>query len=161
MVCTILLFLLQVSVSHRFSYGSLRFDMLYLLAAYLALEASPRGALWSALLIGVLRDLASCGRVGGSAVPLVLATIGMVFIRDRIYREHVLMDILLVFALVAFCGLMRAAGMALLARSAEWGTLAAGAIGQAFVTALLSPVLFFFFERAGLIDRHESVLAQG
>ena len=45
-----------------------RSNMDYILVAYLALEASRKGALWGALGIGILRDLASCGRLGGSAV---------------------------------------------------------------------------------------------
>jgi len=84
----LVLVLVQAAVAYRYSYGILRVDLLYILAAYLALEASPKGALWSALAIGLLRDLASCARPGTSAAALVTATGALLVLRGRIYREN-------------------------------------------------------------------------
>jgi len=147
------LFLLQVAVAHRFFYSSVRFDLLYLIAVFIALEAGVRDALWSALWIGLLRDLASVGRLGSSAVLLVLAAAGVLLIRDRVFRESAVMDAAFVFAVVFLCALCDAVWLGLAGHEAAWGTLAGRATGQAAVTAALSPVFFVFFEWIGLVER--------
>jgi len=148
-----------VTIAHRFAYRHVGFDLLYLLSAFLALEAGARGALGGALAIGVLRDLGSCGRLGASGVILVLATAGMLSLRDRVYRETVVMDLLLIFVFLLFCGAAEAAGVALGAAGADKKVLLGRALGQALLTTALSPPFFFLFERAGLIERDESLLA--
>ena len=152
-LCALVLFLLQVTISHRLTYGILHADLLYVLAAFLALEASEEAALWSALGIGLLRDLGSSGRLGGSAVLLVLGAAGLLHVRDRIFREVFVTDMVLVFAFALFCGAGHATGLAVAGRYAQWGALLAGALGQALVTAVLYPVFAFLFERAALLDR--------
>ena len=152
-----MLFLVQVAIAHRFRYRLVSFDLLYILAAYLALEASRKGALWGALGIGILRDLASCGRLGGSAVILVVGTAGILSMRDRVYRETVAMDLLLVFAFLLFCGFSEVALVVLAASDADKGVLAGRALGQALLTTALTPLFFLLYERIGLIERDESL----
>jgi len=157
--CALVLFLIQGAVAHRLSGAFLRFDLLYLLAAFLALEAGEKGALWSALGIGVLRDLGSTGRLGGSAVLLVVAAAALVHLRNRIYREGFVTDVLLVFVFVLFCGMGHAAGTALAGRYAQWGPLLARALGQALITGVLYPPFAYVFDAIGVLERQESVLA--
>jgi len=151
-LCATVVFLLQVSVAHRFSYGMLRLDLLYLLCAFLALQVTARGALWSALLLGVLRDLASSGRLGASALVMVLVTSGLLGLRDYFYRDRIVINVVLVLLFVLFCGAGEAAVVALADHAARWGYLLRCALGQAVLTALLSPVLFFFLDLVGLVE---------
>jgi len=153
-VCALALLLIQVAVAHRLSYGILRFDLLYLLAAYMALEASPRGALGSALFIGLLRDMGSTGPVGAGAVVVVLGVGATLWLRGRVYREMVLTDVVLVFLFVLLCGGLEATGLALLYASAQWGALMGCAFGQAVLTAALCPLMFAAYRRAGVLERH-------
>ena len=157
-LCAIVLFLIQVAIAHRLTYRFVRFDLLYLLAAFLALEGSEDGALWSALGIGLLRDLGSSGRLGGSAVLLLLGVAGLVHVRDRIFRETVVTDMLLAFLLVLFCGVGHAMGVALFGRYVQWGMLLVRALGQALITASLYPLLSLVCERIGLLEREEYAL---
>ena len=158
-LCAAVLFLIQATVAHRLSGAFVRFDLLYLLAGFLALEANEDGALWAALCIGLLRDLGSAGRLGGSAVLLVLGVAGLVHVRGRIYREVFVTDVLFVFALVLFCGVGHAMGVALVGRYAQWEPLLTRALGQALVTAVLYPPFAHIFDAIGLLEREESVLA--
>jgi len=153
------LFLLQVTVAHRFSTESLRFDLLYLLAAYLALEARPEAALVCACAIGILRDLGSGGRLGASAVVMVLGAAGLLVLRDRIYREKIVTDVVLVFGFVLFCGTLRAGGVALASASAGWFALMQYALGQAALTAALAPLFFRLFDRLRVVEREGALLA--
>ena len=158
-VCALVMVLLQVSVTYRFSYGILRLDLLFLLAAFMALEADLGAALWSALAIGLLRDLASAGRLGGSALILVPAAAGLFAVRDRMWRETALVDMVLVFGFALFCGVLEGTAVAIAGEAARWGTMLAHAFGQAAVTAALCPLFFALFRRAGLVDAHDSLLA--
>ena len=157
-ICALAMVLLQVSVTYRFSYGILRLDSLYLLAAFMALEADLGAALWSALAIGLLRDLASAGRLGGSALVLVPAAAALFAVRDRLWREPVLVDVMLVFAFALFCGAVEGTVVAIVGEAAGWGAMLAQALGQAVVTAALCPLFFALFRLAGVVDAHESVL---
>ncbi|MDP6107905.1 MAG: rod shape-determining protein MreD [Candidatus Brocadiia bacterium] len=156
--CALVLLVLQGAVMHRFSYGALRLDLLLLLSAYLALEAAEKPALVCALLVGVLRDMASAGRPGQSAILLVLAATGVVLVRDKVYRQWMIMQALFVFTFVLCFGLGEAAGTFALVRGARPGTLLAGAFGQALLTAAATPVAFLAFGRIGLLRREHSVL---
>lgn len=158
-LCAALMFVLQVTISHRLSYRALRFDLLYLLVAFLALEATPSGALWSALGLGLLRDLGSSGRLGSSAVLMVLGAAGLLDLRGRLFRETALANMLLVFVFVLFCGVVDAGVVAIAERYAQWGTLLGRAMGQALLTAAICPVLFLLYECIGLVERQQSVLA--
>jgi len=154
------MFLLQATVAHRFSYGILRFDLLYLLAAYVALEANPRGALVSALLIGLLRDMGSTGAMGANALIMALAAWGLTAVRSHVARELILADAMLVFLFALFCGGVEAGGIALFNGSAQWGSLMGQAFGQAALTAVLCPLLFAAYRRIGLVDRPRAAQAR-
>jgi rod shape-determining protein MreD len=154
-VCAVLLLLVQVCAAYRLSYGILRVDLLYLLAGFLALEAAPANALWSALAIGVLRDLASSARLSASALATVLATAALLAVRDRLYREPVFVDMALLFVYALLAGVVEATAVAIADR-ADWSVLLGCALGQAAFTAALVPVFFFLFERVGLLERKDS-----
>jgi rod shape-determining protein MreD len=149
--CALALFLLQAAVVHRFSHRLLRPDLIYLAAAFLALEASWTGALGGAFALGLLRDLGSAGRLGTGALVLLVATAGMLLLRDRLVRESAWTDLLLAFAYVLACGLMSALATAASTPAADGPTLVAAALGQAAFTAALSPFLFAGLARAGLV----------
>jgi len=153
--CVLVLLLLQVGVMHRFSHGWLRLDLLMLLAAYLALEGPPKGALVSALVLGLLRDFASAGRPGASAVVMVLGVLGVLLLRDKVYRHHALMQALYAFGFILFCGLLQALGTFALVRGAALRVLLPGALGQALLTSALSPLMFLVFEHLGLVEKVE------
>jgi len=149
--CVAILLILQTTVVHRFSYRFVRFDLLGLLVAFLALEASFKATVWSALGIGLLRDLASCGRLGASGLLFVAGAGGLFFLREKVIRQHVWTELLLVFAFVLFYSAAWAASEAAVASGAQLGALLKRALGTAAFTAMLSPLLFPLFERSGLV----------
>lgn len=152
-LCLALLFVLQVTVAHRFAYGILRPDLLCLAAAFLALEADFGGALWGALTVGLLRDMGSCGRLGASALTLLPLSGAMSFVKDRLMRESAWADLALTFAYVAACGLMDAVGAWAFTAGASLAELVPRAFGQALFSAALSPLLFTALTWAGIVAR--------
>jgi len=150
-VCIAALFLLQVTLAHRFTYRFLRPDLLYTIAVFIALEADSRGALCSAFALGILRDLGSSGRLGTSAFLFVLASYGMLWLRERLMRERAWVDMVLVFGYVLVCELAQAAGVALATAWVSADDFMPRALGVAIYTSALSPLLFAAFARLGLV----------
>jgi rod shape-determining protein MreD len=153
-VCVAVLFMVQVTIVHRFSYRFLRPDLLCLAAAYLALEASLGGALWSAFGLGILRDLGSAGRLGASPLLLIPASALLFLIRGQLVRESVWADMLLTFAYVLVCGAAHALVSAAFTPGPQAGELMGVALGQAAFTAALSPLFFLAFAKLGLVAPH-------
>jgi rod shape-determining protein MreD len=151
--CAALLFLLQATIAHRFSYGPLRPDLLALLVIYLGLEADFGPALIGAFALGILRDLGSLTPLGLSALLYLPATGALLVVRERLFREHALTDMVFAFCFVWACGAVHALGAALLMPSAHAGPLMARAAGQAVFTAALSPLFFVACTAAGIVDR--------
>ena len=151
-LCIALLFLLQVTVAHRLSYRFLRPDLLLLCAAYLALESDFRGALWTALVLGVLRDLGSGGAPGASALLMVPAAAALAVVEEHLVRKSALTDALLALLFYLAVGTVYALGTALIA-SGSLSRLMMGAAGQALYTAALSPLLFAAFDQVGLVGK--------
>jgi len=152
-ICVAVLFLLQATLVHRFSQRFLRLDLLYVVVAYLALEADFKGALWGAFLVGMLRDLGSCGRLGASALLFVLATWATLWLRSYLVRESIWTDLALVFAYVLLCELAYGLGTAALTPGAQAADLLPRALGQAVFTTAVSPLLFAAFIKARVVDR--------
>lgn len=150
-ICVAALFMLQVTFVHRFTHRFLRPDVLYLLAIFLALEADFKGALWGAFLLGLLRDLGSCGRLGASALLFVAATWGLLLLRQRLMRESIWPDLVLTFTYVLVCGLAYALGVAVFASGAQIAELMPRALGQAVFTTALSPLFFVGFAKLGVV----------
>jgi rod shape-determining protein MreD len=157
-LCAVSLLLVDVAFAYRLSYGILRADLVLALAAFLALEAGAPGVVWSAVALGVLRDMASSARPGGSVVGMLAAAGLALALRDRVYREKVLADMMLAFLFVLSCGVVRGTGTALFS-PARWGAMMGHALGQALLTAALCPLLFPVFRRLGLVQKEEHVLA--
>ena len=148
--CIAALFLAQVTVVPRFSYRWLHPDLLLLGAAFLALEARFKAALWGALAIGLLRDVGSCALPGLTPLLLVPASAGLYALRERLVRESAWTDLLLTFAYTLGFGAAYAAATALLAGGSA-AHLARRALGQAIFTTALSPLLFLAFARLRLV----------
>ncbi len=157
-LCVAVLFLLQAALAHRFSHGFLRIDLLYIVVVFLALEADFKGALWTAFLVGLLRDLGSCGRLGASAVLFVSATWGTLWLRNRLVRESIWTDLALTFAYVLLCELAYGLGAAALIPAAQAADAVPRALGEAVFTTAISPLLFMGFARVGLLDRSPEAL---
>jgi rod shape-determining protein MreD len=151
--CATILFLLQASVAHRFSYGPLRPDLVALLVVYLGLEADIAPALLGAFALGILRDLGSLTPVGLSSLIYLPATAVLLAVRERIFREHALVDMIFAFCFVWGCGTVHALGVAVFLPAARTGALLARALGQATFTAALSPLFFVACTAAGIVDR--------
>jgi rod shape-determining protein MreD len=157
-LCVAVLFLLQVTVVHRFTHAFLRPDLLFLAAAFLALEADFTGALWSAFALGLLRDLGSGGRIGASAIVLVAASAVLVTVRRRLMRESFWPDMVLTFAYVLACGVVSALAVWALSEAGQLRELLARAAGQAAFTTALSPLVFVAFSKLGLVDKDLALL---
>lgn len=157
-LCVAVLFLLQVTVMHRFTYGILRPDLLYLAVIFLALEADFAGAVVGAFAIGLLRDLGSSGSLGASAVLFLPASAALVLIRGHLLRESFLTDMVLTFFYVLACDLASALGVGAFTTGGRIAELAPLAFGQALFTAALSPLVFAAFARMRLVDRSSGAL---
>lgn len=157
-LCVAVLFLLQVTVMHRFAYGILRADLLYLAAVFLALEADFTGAVVGAFAIGLLRDFGSAGSPGASAVLFPPASAALVLIRGHLVRGSVLTDMVLTFSYVLACNLASALGVAFFTAGGRIAELAPVALGQALITAALSPLVFAAFAGMRLVDRSSEAL---
>ncbi len=154
--CIGVLFLLQASVVHRFSYRYLRPDLLLIAAAYLALEADYAGALWCGFAIGLLRDLGSSGRLGLSALLLVPACAVLVLLREHLVRETFLTDLALAGLFILVFSLGEAAADFVFLRGSGAGVLLAQAFGQTAFSIALTPLLFVVLGGFGVVDRSES-----
>ncbi len=150
-LCIAALFLIQVTLAHRLSYRFLRPDLLLLCAAYLALESDFRGALWAALILGLLRDLGSAGPIGASALLMVPAAAGLNSLKEHLVRKSAVMDALLALLYFLSVGVLYAMGT-VLTTSGALPRLMLGALGQAVYTAALSPLLFAGFDQIGLVE---------
>jgi len=151
-LCVAVLFLLQVTVAHRFAHGALRADLLSLAAAFLALEADFEGALWGAFVLGFARDLGSCGRLGAGALTLVPLSAALALLKDRLVRESAWTDLALTFTYVMACGLAGAVGAWAFTTGGRLSELLPGAFGQAVFSAALSPLLFAALTAVGLVE---------
>jgi len=151
--CVAVLFLLQVTVVHRFTHRFLRPDLLLLAAAFLGLEAEWQGALVGSFALGLLRDLGSSGRLGSSALLLVGVTAALLAVRGHLVRESAWTDLLLTFAYVLACGLISALAVALAGAGSDPTALLLRAAGQAAFTAALSPLASLAFSGLGLVRR--------
>ncbi len=157
-LCVAALFLLQVTVMHRFAFGIFRADLLYLAVVYLALEADLGSALVGAFAVGVLRDLASIGSLGASALVLVPAAAALALVRGRLMRGSVLTDMVLTFVFILACEAVSALGVAVFTPGGRIGTLMPLALGQAVFTTALSPLVFAAFGGLRLVDKTSPAL---
>jgi len=148
-----LLFLLQATVVHRFSYRFLRPDLLLLAVAYLALEADFPGALWGSLAIGLLRDLASGGPLGATPLVLVPACAGLVLLREHLLRESFWTDLALAVLFLAAFSAGEGALTLLFVPGSAARQVAAQAAGQTAFTAALAPLVIPALGAAGVVDR--------
>ena len=149
-------FLLQATVLHRFSHRFLRPDLLLLTAAFLALEASPAGAIGGAFALGLLRDLGSCGRLGTSALILLPATGVLLLLRGHLMRESPWTDLALTFLYVLGVGMAGAVGVFVLSAGGELGALVPRAVGQAAFTTALSPLVFAALARLSIVEKSDA-----
>ncbi len=152
-LCTAVLLIVQVTVVQRFTYRSLRPDLLVLAAAFLSLEAGYKSALWCPFIIGVVRDLGAAGPLGLSPLLLVPASAGLHLLKEHLVRESAWTDLLLTFGYALACAL----GWAVLTAAFTQGTiaeLAPRSLGQATFTAALSPLFFLAFARLRIVQPH-------
>ncbi len=158
-LCAAALFLLQTTVLPRFSYGPLRPDVLMVLVAYLALEADPAGALWGAFLLGLLRDMGSGMHPGASALVFLPATAAVLHLRGFFLRDSFLTDFSLAAAYAVFVGTFTAVATAVFVRSPAPAHLLLRGLGQAAFTTAVSPLLFWAFAHAGIVDTSSRMFA--
>lgn len=140
---------------HRFSYAYIGFDLLLLLAAFMAINASWRGALWSSFFLGVLRDLGSVGRLGSGALALLLPVLLIGIVRERYYRDVMLSDILFSFVFLFSFGVIYSIPVLFLSRGASVAYLAHAACRSAF-SVLLVPPFFGMLHMAGIVDKQKT-----
>ncbi len=125
-------------------------DYLPLLAVFYAMFAGEAAAPLAALACGAAYDLVQGDYFGTTMIPLALVALLILHIRLSIFREHVVSQMLmtlialLIFALIA--ALFRRLIGAPLDGQSVWihmGRLA----GNAFYTALVSPLFYWLFFR--------------
>jgi len=153
--CLIALLIFQTAVLHRFSSELVAFDLLCLLVAFVALEGNLQTALWTALAVGFVQDLASVGPLGLSALLYVPCAGLLVVVGGRLVRENLLIDLALVFLFLLASNLARAVIIALLHTGPQMETLVVRAVALAGCSAGAGLLLFPLFDRAGLVRSTE------
>ncbi len=147
---------LQSCLMHRFSYACISFDLIALLAVFLALNTTAAGTLWWVLGLGLLRDLGSTGRMGLSAVSFLPAVLLVWALKERFDRTSPVSETSVSFLFLLGSGILYAAGTLLLCGGAASG-LFCHAAGRAAFSAILAPPLFALFRFAGIIERKKTV----
>jgi rod shape-determining protein MreD len=149
-ICVLTLFVCQTAIVQRFSVHHIRPDLLLLLAAYVGLEADYRHALPATFLVGLIRDLGTCGRIGASPLLLVPLCAGLIATRDHVLRESFWTD--LVLATIFYCAFSVGEALLniLLISQASVRTLAVQGAGQTALTAALTPLLFAMLASIGI-----------
>lgn len=157
-VCLVILLLAQTAFIHRVSYRFIRFDLVGIFAAYMALEARFESSLAWALAAGVGKSLLSMEPLGLSALLYVIAVFGICGIRGSLVRENPLVNVLLVFLFVLFPALLQALVLALLGPGVHLAGLLPRAAGVAACSALVSPFFFAVFDLCSLVRSAGSAL---
>jgi rod shape-determining protein MreD len=129
---------LEVTALDVFSWGGARPELLLLLACFAALFArdSKQGmiACWT---LGLVKDLGSAGPFGWHALLFLAAGALLVAVRQSIYREHAIAQIVVGAAGAAAIGLATSVFV-----SATAGGIPAGVwIGRLFASVLLTACL--------------------
>ena len=158
-ICLLGVYLLQVCLAPRFSYGVLRIDLLMLLAAFLALEAGFTGAVAGVFVVGLVRDLGAGGHLGGSALLFLLTVPPLLVLREYLLRENPLTDWILTAGWLAVTAVLIALTKALFTPGPQAGPLLTATAGQALMTALVAPLVFVLLHRTRIIETREDAFA--
>lgn len=150
-------FTLQQSLMHRFSAGHIGFDLIALLAAFVALAATAKSALWAGLFLGMLRDFGSTGRLGASALAILPAVMLVWALKERFHRATLVSDVTLTFLFILCFGFLHAAGMLVFSSRGVSAAYLNHAAGRAAFTCLLAPPFFALFRLAGIIEVQKTV----
>ncbi len=155
-LCAAAVFLVQTTVVHRFTHGTLRPDLVLLLAAFVALEADAPAALACAFCLGLLRDLGSAGPLGATSLVLVPATGILVMLRSHLLRDSPWTDLALTFGYVLGVGVVGALLAWLPSAGGELSGMLPRAVGQAAFTTALAPLVSALLARAGIVSRSDT-----
>jgi rod shape-determining protein MreD len=142
---------------HRFTFANIRFDLLLLLASYIAIHANTRGAFWGTAALGILRDFGSTARPGSSAIALVLSTWAIMTIREDLRDYGTAGEVALAFLFLLLAGVFYGIPVMFKFGPGVTGHQIYQALGQATATSLLSPFLFALFDIAGVIKKKVTV----
>ena len=139
--------LLQSVVAPRYLPGPFRPELLLLMAAFVAMRSPDGEALPLCWLLGLLRDVLSCGPLG--AYALMYLIVGLLLPRLRAYLSP---RSLVAHALLGFAACLTVEMVYLVADSVRLGIApSAAAAGALFITSLatgcLTPVSFHVLER--------------
>jgi rod shape-determining protein MreD len=143
-------FVLQSAVVHRLCPGWGRPDLICLLAAFIALEATAPGAFWSGLALGILRDLGSAAPLGSGALAMLPAVALLLGVRDRFYETHAV-DVGLALVFVLTFSVLEAAGAMIHSPGAPFATLSVVALGQSLFSAALAFPVFVLLRKTGVV----------
>ncbi len=155
LVALIISIMQQVFV-HRYSYGYAGLDLIAVMGAFTAIMVPTGAALWSCLGLGVLRDLGTAARLGGSALAMLPAVLMISMLKDRFYRSGMAFDIIFTLLFMLSFGFVYAAGAIVFSLGTIPFSFFYHAIGYAVFSSLLVPPLFALFRSAGLVEERKT-----
>ncbi len=86
----ILCVIFEATLSHRFSFGPVRPELVYVLPVFWGLEARSDGVTFHAWTAGLLKDLFSVTPFGTYGVLFLIAAFLLCTLRDYLFRDHVM-----------------------------------------------------------------------
>jgi rod shape-determining protein MreD len=124
-------------------------DLLFLVAVYYLLQASPAEALLAAWAAGLTLDLFSDVRVGTFALSFGLVGLAVIRMREMLFKDHPLTQLVVVLIGCELSQVLARAINALLEPSLQWGLadVLLGALYTALYTAILAPYVLWLLDR--------------
>ncbi|KPJ63007.1 MAG: hypothetical protein AMS15_02010 [Planctomycetes bacterium DG_23] len=143
----VLLGVIQNSFLRVISVEGIRPDLLLLFALYLGLYGRREDALVGSWLAGLCKDFLTMGHIGVYALLFLLFAVFLSRIREALFREHPLTQMILVFLSVLFLNSIFLIPLSIYFRLKSFPVLLVQAASIAFYSALLAPVCFYSFAR--------------
>ncbi len=114
-------------------------NLLFLIALYAALFAPRRDAVIAAWIAGIAFDVFSSGRFGVYGFLFAGAAVPLIYIRDKVFKEHALSQFVLAALAAAAVEALAATAVKAQYPAADSGSLVTGVVVTALWTAVLAP----------------------
>jgi len=140
--------LIQISAFGYISIYGIKPDLLLVIMVFFALSATRQEAIRAALVLGMIKDVASFSVFGSYSITFLLMAIFLNYHEGKFYREKAFTQIILLFASYLAMSLL-IFGFNLLAYKTAFSyqTLLDVAIKGGAYTAFIAPITFFILSK--------------
>lgn len=135
---------LELTVLGRVTLYGGRPELLMLLACFAALFSfRPRQAYWAAWILGLIKDLGSSSPLGFHAILFVAVAWFLILIRKVVFREHPLVQFIIVFLATLLMNLWAASFVCIFQGGIPFQQILIHTIMGGLITASIAPVLMW------------------